>query len=287
MTDAQKELLYDLIVKRVTEGLTKDERQRLDQFDPDLVKRESFAFESTVAAIGIAGVEIEQMPDHLVAKIAAAAPAAMRTESEFDGNSTIVGTAPTYTADDVFKRKPRTFIFGLLGWAAAALLLVVLGIQFYSVRVNKQPEKAVVALPSPSIEPTMAEQRDDFMRAATDMISATWAPGNMKDLQVLGDVVWSDAKQQGYMTLRGLPPNDPGTTSYQLWIFDKSQDAATPIDGGVFNMPASGEVVIPINAEIKASKPQMFAVTMEKAGGVVVSKREKIAALAKVETSKS
>jgi hypothetical protein len=287
MTDAQKELLYDLIVKRVTEGVTKDERQQLEQFDRELVKRESFAFESTVAAIGLAGVEIEQMPDHLVAKIAAAAPAAMRTESESEGNATILETAPTFTADDVFKRKPRTFIFGLLGWAAAAVLLVVLGIQFYSVRVNKQPGDAVVALPSPSIEPTIAAQRDDFMHEATDMVSATWAPGNIKDMRVVGDVVWSDAKQKGYMRLRGLPPNDPGTTSYQLWIFDKSQDAATPIDGGVFNMPASGEVVIPIDAKLKASKPQMFAVTMEKAGGVVVSKREKIAALAKVETSKS
>jgi hypothetical protein len=47
---------------------------------------------------------------------------------------------------------------------------------------------------------------------------------------------------------------------------------------------SNGEVVIPINARLKAKSPHLFAVTIEKPGGVVVSKREKIAAVAKVET---
>jgi hypothetical protein len=56
------------------------------------------------------------------------------------------------------------------------------------------------------------------------------------------------------------------------------------VDGGTFDVSATGEVVIPINAKLKAKSPEMFAVTMEKPGGVVVSKREKIVAVAKVET---
>ncbi|HEY2847385.1 MAG TPA: anti-sigma factor [Pyrinomonadaceae bacterium] len=287
MTDEQKELLYDLIVKRVTEGLSTDERKQLEQFDPELVKRESFAFETTAAAIGMASIEIERMPEHLVAKVVASAPAATRADPEFDGNATIPSMAPTFTADDVFERKPRTFIFGLLGWVAAAILLVVLGAQLYSVRLTKQPDNARIVLPSPTVELTPAEQRDELLRSAPDVISATWAPGNMKDMQVSGDVVWSDAKQKGYMRLRGLPPNDPATTSYQLWIFDKGQDQATPIDGGVFDVSSNGDIVIPVDADIRTIKPEMFAVTMERAGGVVVSKREKIAALAKVETQKT
>ena len=86
------------------------------------------------------------------------------------------------------------------------------------------------------------------------------------------------------MRFRGLPANDGKAETYQLWIFDKTQDKATPIDGGTFDVPADGEVVIPINAKLKAAGPEMFAITIEKPGGVVVSKREKIAALAKVET---
>ena len=36
-------------------------------------------------------------------------------------------------------------------------------------------------------------------------------------------------------------------------------------------------------SKLKALGPELFAITIEKPGGVVVSKREKIAALAKVE----
>ena len=120
------------------------------------------------------------------------------------------------------------------------------------------------------------------------MIKAKWGPGTMKELkQVSGDVVWSDEKQVGYMRFRGLPVNDKTKETYQLWIFDKTQDKATPIDGGTFDVNSDGEVVIPINAKLTPKGPEMFAVTMEKPGGVVVSKREKIAALAKVENQTS
>ena len=84
-----------------------------------------------------------------------------------------------------------------------------------------------------------------------------------------------------------MPANDPSKATYQLWIFDQTQDKATPIDGGTFDVDANGDVVVPINPRLHATKPEMFAVTMEKPGGVVVSKREKIAVLAKVETQKS
>jgi anti-sigma-K factor RskA len=95
-------------------------------------------------------------------------------------------------------------------------------------------------------------------------------------------VVWSDEKQAGYMRFRGLPANDPTKQTYQLWIFDETQDPKTPIDGGTFDVNADGEVIIPINAKLKARKPAMFAVTVEKPGGVVVSDRKNIVALAKV-----
>jgi hypothetical protein len=51
----------------------------------------------------------------------------------------------------------------------------------------------------------------------------------------------------------------------------------------VFDIPAGqNEVIIPIDAKIAVNAPVMFAVTMEKPGGVVVSGREHIVALAKV-----
>jgi anti-sigma-K factor RskA len=89
------------------------------------------------------------------------------------------------------------------------------------------------------------------------------------------------------MRFRGLPVNDVQKETYQLWIFDKTQDKETPIDGGTFDVSSDGEVIIPINAKLKAQEPAMFAITIEKPGGVVVSKRGKVAALAMVEASSS
>jgi hypothetical protein len=44
-------------------------------------------------------------------------------------------------------------------------------------------------------------------------------------------------------------------------------------------------VIIPIEAKLKTVSPKAFAITIERPGGVVVSSREKIAALAPVKTS--
>ena len=100
-----------------------------------------------------------------------------------------------------------------------------------------------------------------------------------------GEVVWSASTQQGYMRFRGLPANDPRVRQYQLWIFDATQDERYPIDGGVFDIGAAtpganGETIVPIAAKLSVREPKLFAVTVEKPGGVVVSGREHIVALA-------
>ncbi|HRH44728.1 MAG TPA: hypothetical protein PKY82_24030, partial [Pyrinomonadaceae bacterium] len=69
-----------------------------------------------------------------------------------------------------------------------------------------------------------------------------------------------------------------------LWIFDETQSEKTPIDGGVFDIKENGEVLIPIKANLKFKNPKLFAITREKPGGVMVSDRQRIAAIAKVTT---
>ena len=83
------------------------------------------------------------------------------------------------------------------------------------------------------------------------------------------------------MRFRGLTSNDPTREQYQLWIFDETGDMNFPVDGGVFNVSSSGELIIPIDPEVKVGKAVMFAVTRERPGGVPVSKREYISVLAK------
>jgi anti-sigma-K factor RskA len=126
--------------------------------------------------------------------------------------------------------------------------------------------------------------RERLLAKATDIVSAGIGAGNVKELKPAGDIIWSDSEQAGYIRVTGLPKNDPNRESYQLWIFDETQDPKTPIDGGVFDITTDGEAVIPIDSRLKARNPQAFAITIEKSGGVVVSKQERVAALAKRET---
>ena len=76
------------------------------------------------------------------------------------------------------------------------------------------------------------------------------------------------------MRFQGLAGNDKTKLEYQLWIFDKAQEY--PVDGGVFDVAGSAEVIIPIHSKLHVETPTLFAVTVEKPGGVVVSKRERI-----------
>lgn len=83
------------------------------------------------------------------------------------------------------------------------------------------------------------------------------------------------------MRFRSLAVNDPTKEQYQLWIFDKNQSEATPIDGGVFDITES-DAVVPIDAKLRVNDAYLFAVTIEKPGGVVVSSRERLPLLATV-----
>jgi anti-sigma-K factor RskA len=99
---------------------------------------------------------------------------------------------------------------------------------------------------------------------------------------VTGDIVWDAKAQVGYMRFRGLPANNPQEQQYQLWIFDATRGDQYPVDGGVFDVPANsnGEVIVPILARLPIRDPALFAVTIEKPGGAVVSSRERIVVVA-------
>ncbi|MEP6787950.1 MAG: anti-sigma factor [Acidobacteriota bacterium] len=284
MSEEQQELLYDLLTKKAIYGLDEAEQRQLDEFDRVLVTDEFNSLEMTTAAIGLAGLaEEEPLPSHLFSKIAADSKAYVGTaEPE---TKILPEAAPVYGRDEIFGERPSKSWFGWFGWVAAAVACIALAVNIGLTRFNTNDVARNTPPVNVSRDLTAAELRDQMLQAATDTVRAAWTAGNVKELsQVVGDIVWSDEKQTGYMRIQGLPANDTAKETYQLWIFDKTQDAATPIDGGTFDIKSGGEVVIPINAKLKARGPQMFAITIEKPGGVVVSKRGKIAALAKVET---
>lgn len=284
MTEEQRDRFFDLLTNKAVYGLTEEEQRELDQFDQEMVEMEFRSLEKTAAAISMVGLEVDEpLPTHLFNRIADDAEMHIgRSEAEAPW------PPPETIAEDAQADRGTPWT-AWLGWAVAAAACVALAVNIFIMRPSTTEVARVEPPPTqtPRIE-TPAEMRDELLRSGAALIRGDWAPGNVKDIkEITGDVVWSDEKQAGYMRFRGLPANDPEKETYQLWIFDETQDKATPIDGGTFDVSADGEIIIPIDAKLKAQSPELFAVTIEKPGGVVVSKREKIAALAKVETRSS
>lgn len=90
---------------------------------------------------------------------------------------------------------------------------------------------------------------------------------------VRGEAYFDPESDEGLLEIEGLAPNDPRIEQYQLWIFDAERDERFPVDGGVFDIAEAGRALVPIRARLGVTRPVMFAVTVEKPGGAVVSER--------------
>jgi hypothetical protein len=139
----------------------------------------------------------------------------------------------------------------------------------------------------PATEPPAVDGASEwraFLASHPHAVERAWrAGGDPTGERVTGAVIWDEASQTGYLRFVNLRRNEPNTEQYQLWIFDAGRDQRYPVDGGVFDVTASGgEQIIPIHAKLRVRVPLMFAVTVEHPGGVVVSDRSRIAAIANI-----
>ncbi len=165
--------------------------------------------------------------------------------------------------------------------AAAVLFAVMTGLNRDSNqdRAENTPPSETPS-EAPATPPTPLELRTALVAEATDLFQMNWtATEDGYASGAGGDVVWSDSRNEGYMRISGLHVNDPSVDQYQLWVFDKTRDERYPVDGGVFDV-TGGEVIIPIDPKIAVDEAFLFAITVEKPGGVVVSDRERIVLLA-------
>ncbi len=275
--EKEKEKMLELLTDRASIGLGEAERRELSELEimfPELADDESF--EIAAAAFSLASVTSdEQIPAGLLAKLEADAEGFWKQTAE----DTEPVSAPAYKVE---YDKPQFSLSQWLGWGVAAVACAALVFNIWVTRISA-PEQMAQDNPPERVtpeEPSVREQFAQFVASAKDAVKTRWS-SPAEDGSVSGEVVWSDSEQKGYMTFKGLDVNDASKETYQLWIFDETQDEKTPIDGGVFDVGENGEVVIPIDAKLKVSDPKMFAITVEKPGGVVVSKREKIVAIAK------
>jgi Anti-sigma-K factor rskA len=284
MNNDEKELMLDLLCKQATYGLDEQETNVLEGMEYRAADADSI--ELTVAALGMIDLDTkEEMPAHLHSKILAGAGNFFAAQQNAVPDTADVIAPPV--REIVLNETPTARPwFAWLGWAAAAAACVALAVNIFlpktgsNVAVSPQ-----ISTPTPERKLGPAEQRQQLVNSPGQVLTVQLGKGTVKEIaDVSGDIVWSDEKQAGYIRVKGLPKNDISKETYQLWIFDETQDPKTPIDGGTFDISSDGEVIIPIDARLKAKNPSLFAVTIEKPGGVVVSDRGRIAALAKRET---
>jgi len=212
-------------------------------------------FELAVAAVHLAGLgRLEAPPAALLQRLSRAPLAA---------EPALPAPEPDPVAPFASHRRLR--LVAAAGWLlAASVLLVVLSRDLAG-------------------EASPFELRDHLI-ATGAALRASWSTtDDPAGRGAEGDVVWSSDRQEGYMRFVHLEPNDPSESQYQLWIFDPTRASweEKPVDGGVFDVPSDGEVVVPIDAKLPIGAAALFAITLEKPGGVVVSARERLVLTAK------
>lgn len=286
MSTDNKDRLMSLLADRATQGLSQEELIELNELLQKHPDWDNPYFDLTAAAVNLADIEIDEpMPDELRERIMVNAfqyvnaahsqtePQEIIYQQEVSKDRASGTNKENFTKGNVVPFPQKSSRWQMMGWyvAAACLLLAALG---WWPRLSQTSEPK-----------NLFELREKLLAEATDAIKTDWKPTNYQGAgNIGGDVVWSNARQQGFMRFTGMPAMDPKVSEYQLWIFDANQDEKFPIDGGVFDVDReTGEVIVRINAKLKVSQPRLFAITIEKPGGVVVSKRDPIVAIAKVE----
>jgi hypothetical protein len=253
MNRADKQLRFDELSAGWAIGdFDLQEERELQELSADLGIRPDRDLELLAAAIEVDSLQgsIQQLPAALLARLHQSAGEMATTPA-----AVIRPDVPAWR---------KVLGSPLTGWAAAAAIALI----------------AVLARQAePEISPIQAQAK--LRSLAPDLIERKFAGlGTFKEAG--GSVIWSDQLQQGYMTLAGIPVNDPKKAQYQLWIVDPKRDEA-PVDGGVFDIPTDGSpVVVPISAKLALTSPQAFVITLEQPGGVVKSKQEQVVALAKL-----
>jgi anti-sigma-K factor RskA len=304
--DLERARLLEVAIERSVGGLSAAELREMERALGPAVAELDDSFERAAAAVHLAlRPPLEPMPRELAIRIADDADrhyAAMRAPRVAERRRAAARGAEL----------PRWFAYG--GWIAAAASFVAFvgvllleragqaggapgtpqvaqvapaatqaGDEPTAVPRVAQPALRAGADTEPAAEaPSPAEARAALLASQPFVLRRNWsAAGDPIGRGVTGDVVWDARTQTGYMRFVGLRRNDAAREQYQLWIFDGRRDQRYPVDGGVFDADGRDEIVVPIRARLPVGTPLAFAVTLERAGGVVVSDRERVVVIAR------
>ena len=291
--------IADLLAERAVGGLDRESRAVLAQLLRQEGLEDDDTFDRAAAALALNQLQPEPLPRHLRKRIEREAEIWF---AALDRSNVHAFPTPAAEPEPV----PNRGVSSMAGWWAAAAGLVLAAVGLWRAEgaareaglvkaelATARSEAAQLAeavterdarIASLQAGPPEFSPADQRLRLLEDSATGLWVWRATEDPAaggVSGDVVWNSERQAGFMRFVGLQPNAPETSTYQLWIFDEARDERFPVDGGVFDVPAgAGEVVVPIQPTLGVSRPVLFAVTVERPGGVMVSSRERIALVA-------
>lgn len=265
------ERMQKLLADQAVQGLSSREKLELQTMlqtvDAEQANRFAEQLELTAATLDCYWSEspadsdsaTEAMQERVLAAIAAARKLDQQVIAAHSSASVHeLPALPVVPTADKSDRRGADSLFGWYAAAASFALAMIFGWQLWQ---QQTPEQSL---------PDVASQRQALLAQDATKVIPWQSPEQQRFANVTGDVVWNNATQSGYMRLLNMPVNDPARSQYQLWIVDPARDQH-PVDGGVFNVNASGEVIVPINSKLSIIEPAAFAITEEQPGGVVVS----------------
>ena len=253
------ERLLDLLADRALDGLDAAEVMELQRLltQTDTVEDNEFDLAAAALHLGL-GLPEEPLPPAL----------RDRLEQEADRFVQPAKVVKAAVRHEIVRRPDVVGRIGWLPWLVAAAAIAVAAVGWLRTSPAAAPDAPIAA-------------QFAALRTAPGSETIAWSALEDPTAQgAAGEVVWNEAEQRGFMRFEGLAANDPTVEQYQLWIFDATRPEATPVDGGVFDIQGSGEVIVPIRAKLPVRDAAAFAVTVEPPGGVVVSDRSRIALLA-------
>lgn len=285
------EEMFDLMADRAAFGLDDAEAKQLDEMLGHHAWVREDCLDEVAAELAVefeSGNLDASMPAEVAERIRSGVHATIAAEADDAEHTGIAGRIEPAAAPAVAPASSNTTappassggVAGWLGWVAAAAAIAV------AVMVSDPIEPAGPADPQTRAE--LVAWIDEHPSA----VHWDWSPGLVEpDDDATGLVTFDPDTQQGYMLIKGLAPNDPRFEQYQLWIWDQDRepdpenptplaDNVHPVDGGVFDVNGEGEAVIPIRSSLVIGRPYLFAVTVERPGGVAKSAKERVPIIA-------
>jgi anti-sigma-K factor RskA len=142
--------------------------------------------------------------------------------------------------------------------AAAAALLLYLGLQVADLR----RELAARTEEAATLRAEIARQRDLLALLGAPGTRAVALDGRPPSPAARGRMWWNGDQRAGLFLASGLPALPPGMT-YQLWVISEGK----PISAGTFAVDPRGEGSLRVEPLAAVVRAEVFAVTLEPAGG--------------------